>query len=413
MSNNQKDSQAVGILGLTSITVAFTVTLNNFSVSAGIMGNMSFGRGLVAIILAWICLSIVYILSGTIGAVTHKNAAEIFTYTFGRQGFRIPSICMSLAMLGFGIFDFWYCGAAISALISPLPEFGFYLGLAVIVAASIFGIIKDISSLKWLTSVTIPIAFILFIVILIVTIYQVGWDTVTSYTPDVELPMVTGVNILFSSFIACASGFSDITCHATSKKAVFVAMPLAMFAVALQFFVAQVGYYGYVITDFVSLVVALGGGIYIVGNIFTIFAQCNTAPSNVLIISTQLNKSIRIPKKALIVIVPLILAVGSIALHLGADITIITQFASFLSCMFGPLLGILAAECHVVRRLDLSEDVESLAAFCPSGIISLGLGFAVGIYLTYFAPFSSPVALVLYVGCFILQIILRKACKLR
>lgn len=404
-----KNSKSVGIWGLTSICVAFTITLNNFAVGAGVMVNMSFWRGIGAIALSWIALTLVWMFSGLIGASTGKNAASIFRYVFGRDGFRIPSVCMCLALTGFAIFDYWFVGQALLNMFPNTPVM-FYVGIALIVTCAIIGTIKDISSLKWLTGLTIPVALVLFFIIMAVTINKVGFHTILSYQPPFEMPMVTAVNVLFSSFIAVTSGFSDITCHA-SKKAVFVAMPLCMLAIAFQFLVAQFGTYGMAIVDFTSLAVALGGAMFYLCNVFTLFAQANTVPSGTMIISTQINEDFRVPKKVMIVIQPCLSALGSILLFVGADISIITNFANILGCMFGPLLAIIFAEFYIVRGRQLPDDAV-LPKFSKSGLICLGIGFALGVYLTYFATFATPVAILLFVICFILHTILRKVAHL-
>lgn len=408
-TTDNKKSTAVGVWGLTSICVAFTITLNNFAVGAGVMVNMSFWRGVAAIALAWVALTLVWMFSGLIGASTGKNAADIFRYVFGRDGFRIPSVCMCLALTGFAIFDYWFVGMALQNMFPDAPAM-FYIGIVLIVACAIIGTIKDISSLKWLTGLTIPIALVLFFIIMFVTLNRVGFDTILNYEPPFEMPMVTAVNVLFSSFIAITSGFSNITCHA-SKKAVYVAMPLCMLAIAFQFLVAQFGTYGMAIADFTSLAVALGGAMFYLCNIFTLFAQANTVPSGTMIISTQIHEGFRVPKKVMIVVQPLLSAIGSILLFVGADISVITNFANLLGCMFGPMLAIIFAEFYIVRGRTLPDDAV-LPKFSKAGLISLAVGFLLGVYLTYFANFATPVAILLFVICFILHTILRKVAHL-
>ncbi|MCD8004503.1 MAG: hypothetical protein LUE91_02445 [Oscillospiraceae bacterium] len=226
---------------------------------------------------------------------------------------------------------------------------------------------------------------------------------IMAYVPTSSMPFFAGVNVLFASFIAIASGFSDITCHAT-KKAVRVAMPLCMLAIAFQFLVAQFGvYWSQDIVDFTSLAVALGGALFYICNLFTLFAQANTVPSNTLVITTQLAANINLPRKAGMVIQPLLDGVLATALWFGAEIGIITSFANILGCAFGPLLGIIFAEFYIVRRGKF-EDSDPLHNWSASGILSLAIGFALGIYLTYFCPISFPVAILLLVLCFFLQL---------
>lgn len=411
-SSRAKDPEFVGTWGLVAICVAFTITLNNFAVGASVMAGMTFWKGVAAIVVAWIFLSLTWIFSGQIGAMTQKPAAEIFKNVFGKQGFRIPSLMMSLACMGFGIFDFWFVGSAFANTFPGIKNVAFIIGIIVIVAIAIIGNLKNVTSIKWLTTATIPIALVLFIVIMVATVVKAGgMHEIMSFVPEGSMPFFAGVNTLFASFIAIASGFSDITCHSTTK-AVRIAMPLCMLAIAFQFLVAQFGvYWSQDIVDFTSLAVALGGGLFYICNLFTVFAQANTVPSNTLVITTQLAANINLPRKAGMIIQPLLDGVLATALWFGAEIGIISAFANILGCAFGPLLGIIFAEFYIVRKRKFEDDVP-LRNWSMGGILTLAIGFALGVYLTYFCPISFPVAILLLVLCFFLQLLFRKVFKL-
>ncbi|MCD8004502.1 MAG: hypothetical protein LUE91_02440 [Oscillospiraceae bacterium] len=148
MNNKTKDPEFVGTWGLVAICVAFTITLNNFAVGAGVMAGMTFWKGIAAIVVAWILLSLTWMFSGQIGAMTKKPAAEIFKNVFGKQGFRIPSLMMSLACTGFGIFDFWFVGSAFANTFPGNKNVAFIIGILVIVAIAIIGNLKNVTSIK-------------------------------------------------------------------------------------------------------------------------------------------------------------------------------------------------------------------------------------------------------------------------
>ena len=416
----QENKGTIGVMSLVSICVAFTITLNNFTNGAQVTVAMSFGNAIITIIISWILLTIFWTLSGLMGAASHQNSVVIFKNVFGRKGAIIPSLMMCIAVEGFSIFDYFYMGLLMMNLFPGAGVAIFYVGVVIGALFAIFGAIKNVSSYKWLTNLTVPIALAIFIAMMITTIsYAGGMQTIVNYMPPVEetMPIMAGVNIMVSSFIAVTSGFSDITCSAKSKKAVFIAMPLAMLAIAFQFFVAQVGAQGIgkQITDFTALAACMIGPMFYLSNIFGLFAQGNTVPGSTVVISTQISENFHVPFKAVVIAQPIIACIGSVALFLGADISAIVAFSSFLACVFGPLLAINFSEFYLVRHGKLEGD-EKLPLFSVSGVVALACGFVVGLIFTYalgsntFLGIPNVVCTAL-VG-FIVHLILRKGLKL-
>lgn len=406
-------SGKVGIYSMTMIGVAYAITLNNFTVGAGVAANMSFGRCLLAIFIAWVALSLVWTFSGLMGQISGKNAAEIFKYVFGAKGYRIPSLCMAIALAVWALFDYWYVGAAMCNMFPDHPHIAFVVGIAIVTLCAILGTIKDIGSLKWLTGLTAPIALVMFVIILIATINKAGgMGVIAAYKPAVEMPMVTAINTLFASFISVTAGFSDITCNAKNRRSVIIAMPISMLVVAFQFIVAQFGTYGMAIVDFTSLALAIGGAVFYISNVFTLFAQGNTVPGNTMIITTQLHESTHIPKKVFIFAQPLVAAAGTFLIQYGTGVGILSSWIGVIACAFGPMLAILFAEFYVVRRQNLG-DLDDLPGFSKAGFLSLVISAALGIYLTYFCPVATPVGIVSFVAGFVIHLIIRKGLRLR
>ena len=217
--------------------------------------------------------------------------------------------------------------------------------------------------------------------------------------------------MLFSVFISLNPGFPDITRDCKSKKAVIIGMSLAMLMVCIQFVLAQIGYIGLGAIEFTSLALSLGGAIFYICNVFTIFGQANTCPTCSFVVVQQAYALAKIPKKFVTFAQPIFACVMAFVLEYLADITIISTWLSVISAVYGPLIGLLWAEFYVVRKTHLS-DAEVHPGFSKSGIITLIVGFLLCVYLTYFAPFASPVALVGIAFGFIVQIILRKGFKL-
>ncbi len=420
MSNNitpvgNSQTRNIGIIGMCSIAVAFTVTLNNFSFGASAVAGLTFGRGIFAMIVAWIALAIVWTLSGLIGSSTGLNAAGVFRYTFGTKGYRIPSLCMGLTLFVFSALDYWYVGICLANMFPQSANVAYFVGVVFIAACACLGAIKNVTSLKWITQVTIPVALVLFAVVLFVTLDRVGgMETILNYQPVQTIPMMTAINILFGSFIAVTAGFSDITCYTKSKKAVYIAMPLCMLVVVFQWIVAQFGVYGFgaAVADFTSLAVALGGAMFYICNVFILIAQANTVPSTTLIIATQLSESTSISQTKFVVIQPVVCAIIAGAIYLGADISIVSTVANVVTCMFGPLLAIIFAEYYVVRKRKMDEESD-VPTISVGGVTSLLVSMALGVYLNYFCPISTPVGFITLIFAFVLHLVLRMGLKLK
>ena len=109
---------------------------------------------------------------------------------------------------------------------------------------------------------------------------------------------------------------------------------------------------------------------------------------------------------------PLIACALAFAVEYGLDITILNSWVSVVSCIFSPLIGVLITEFLFVHRCKLTDD-EELPAWAPAGLISTAVGFALGIYLTYFCPVATPIGFIVVIFSGVLHFVLRKGVKLR
>lgn len=417
MENVQsKSKRTVGMWGLVSIFIAYGVTLNTFAVGSQQAGNLPFWSGVCMILIGWACLAVSGTITGNIGYETGFKAPEAFRCTFGEWGYRIPSVLASLALVGFAAFDYWYVGAALMNLFPGMGPAAFYVGILIIVLAAILGAYKDIASLKWLTSTTIPIALVLFFVIMFVTINRGGgMEVLMKYQPPVNAQntsMLIGANVMFSCWLSTVPGYMDFTSQAKTRKCVMWAIPLGMLGIAFQYFVGQLGAYVFGTNDFTSLSAALGGGMGLVCNLFTLFAQANTVPASTLMITSHLTSSLGLNRIVVIIAQPLIAAALAIAMFLGADISVINSFGTVVGFIFAPLLGSIFAEYYVIGHRSFRA-FDALPRFSPSGIITLAIGFVLGVVITYALPFDLPTAAILIVLCFLLHLFFRKVLHLK
>lgn len=417
MKNVQnKANRTVGMWGLISIFIAYGVTLNTFSVGSQQAGNLPFWSGVFMILIGWACLAVSGVIAGNIGYETGFKAPDAFRCTFGQWGYKVPSVLASVALVGFAAFDYWYVGAALMNLFPGIGATAFYIGILIIVLAAIFGAIKDITSLKWLTSTTIPIALVLFFIIMFVTINRGGgMDILMQYQPPVNAQntsMIIGANVMFSCWLSTVPGYMDFTSQAKTRKCVMWAIPLGMLGIAFQYFVGQLGTYVFGTVDFTTLSAALGGGMGLVCNLFTLFAQANTVPASTLMMTSHLTSSLKLPRLVVIIGQPIIAAALAIAMFLGADISIINSFGTVVGFIFAPLLGSIFAEYYVVGKRSFAS-FDELPKFSTAGMITLVVGFLLGVIINYALPIDLPTAAVLMVLCFCLHIVLRKGAHLK
>ncbi|MBQ9931890.1 MAG: hypothetical protein IJO79_05990 [Firmicutes bacterium] len=409
MENN--NSQKVGVFSLTCITVAFTVTLINFGTGAQTTANLPFAKGILAIIIAFIILSLLWVFTGLIGFYTKKNAAQILRGVFGKRGAIVPSIIMCIGLIGFSVFDYWAFGSTLKNMFGG--DAIFFVGTILGAFVAFLGAYKNITSYKWLTMITIPVAIIVFIAIMAATIKQSGgMEFIVNYVPAQEMPLMLAANAMVGSFVAVTTGFNDMTCHAKSRNTVIVALIAGMAAVALQFFVGQLGAIGLAIVDFTSLAACMIGPMFYLSNIFALFAQGNTNPGTTIIVSTQFNVLFRVPWKAIIVIQPAICTIGAIALYLGADISLMSAFTNFLTALFGPLLAVNICEFYLVGKRRLRDESET-GSWSAASLISIAVGFIVGVLFNYVITTTLPTIIVVFVIAFVLQAILRLGCKMK
>lgn len=414
-NGNKKENQStqLGIYAMTMIGVGYAITINNFTVGANAGLHLTFSKGLIAIFVAWICLSLVWIFSGMMGAITHKNAAIIFRHLFGSKGGIIPSLCTAFCNWVWAIFDYWYVGSVFRNMFPNHQTVAFVFGIVLIVGIVILGVIKDITSLKWLTALTVPVSLLLFLVILVTVIARCGGiSTFLAYHPTEEISLFLAINMLFGSFIAASGAFSDITYSAKSKRAVIIAMPIAMGVVCFQFLVAQFGAIGLACVDLTSLALSLGGAIFYVINFFVILGQSNTSPSSSLIMVTQLSETFHLPRIVFVFIQPIVAGILSCCVEFWFDVTLLNSLANVTSLLFGPLLAAMFCEFYVVRRSKIDFN-ETLPKFSIAGILTVLLGMALGGYLTYFCPIETPISIITFVFAFAIHYFSRKVVKIR
>lgn len=400
--------------GLISIFIAYGVTLNTFSVGSQQAGHMPFWSGLLMIAIGWAGLAVVGIITGNIGYETGFKAPEAFRATFGQWGYKVPSILASVALVGFAAFDYWYVGAALVNLFPGIGSAAFYIGIIIITLAAILGAFKDITSLKWLTSSTIPIALVLFFAIMFVTINRGGgMEVLMNFKPTVQgTSVLIGANVMFSCWLSTVPGFMDFTSQAKTRKCVFWAIPLGMLVIGFQYFVGQIGTYAFDIVDFTSLSAALGGTMGLICNLFTLFAQANTVPASTLMITSHMTSSLKLPRLVVIIGQPVIAASLAIAMYLGADISIISSFGTIVGFIFAPLLAAIFAEYYVIGKRGFADPAD-IPKVSPSGMTTIVVGFILGVMISYFTSIQIPTAMLLMVICFFLHLFLRKVMHLQ
>lgn len=402
----------VGTFSIIMIVVAYACTINNVTAGASLGFGTTMVTGLLAMAVGFVILSILSTASGLIGAREGAKASTLYLNVFGTQGSRvvamIPAICCTI----WQVFDFWYVGAIMSDLFSNHPHIGFVIGIVIICSCAIFGSYFGVTSLKWLSNSTIPIALVLFVVLLIATVDRSGGvSALANYVPSQAIPFVTAVNMFVGSFIAVTSMWSDITSDAKSPKSVFAAMPLGMLMVWFLFIVGQVAAVGLNCFGITELAATLGGVLQILTSLFCIFALGNTVPSTTYMISNQFSAALKCSPKVFIIVIPLLEAGLTFVIQYVTSISVISTWVNALSCVLAPVVGVCLCDYWLVNRGKFSVEYTNTAVR-PAAAVSVLIGFAFGVYFTYFSTVL-PAAIGSCLTAVIAHLILRKAVHLK
>lgn len=408
----------LGMGSLTAVFVAYTCSVTSVPNGAIIGQHTTFYEGLTGIVIAFILAAIVSSMTSYVGYRTGATKDIIFKTVFGRRGFMLCSLIFAFCQSFWACYDFFNAGQALYNIMPEgtiLKNMGFCIAVAILLVLTIIGGLFGITGVKWISTTTIPVAIILFLIIYFVCLSKAGgFAGLVDYVPAEHTMGVAGsAQIMFGMWMAAYVGMMDLTTEAKNGKAVIVACTCGAAFIMLCFFVGQVGFVGTGLKTVGDICLSLGGAIFLCGNIFVIIAQANTTPAACYMYTISYSEGLHLPKKGLAIVVPCLVAVLAFVIMYGPGVDFINNITSIISTLMGPIIGVIIAEFFVVskRNISLREDAQlpnvQVAAFA-----SLLIGVAISFLFSNVLAVPVP-ALMTIIATGIVHLILAQGFKLQ
>lgn len=375
-------SKKIGIGALVAVFVGYTCSVTSIPNGAIIGQHTYFHEGTIGIIIAFGLATLISTLTSYIGYKTGKNKDVIFKTVFGKHGFLLCSLIFTFCQAFWACYDFFNAGQALYNLMPDgfiFKNLGFCIAVAILLVLTIVGGLYGMKGVAAISTATIPVAIILFIIIYAVCLGQAGgFAGLQAYIPTEHTLGIAGsAQIMFGMWMAAYIGMIDLTTEAKNAKAVFFACLGGAAFIMLCFFVGQVGFVGTTFKTIGDICLSLGGAIFIIGNLFVIVAQGNTTPAACYMYTISFSESLRLSRKTLAIIVPCIVAVVSFVIMYGPGVDFINNITSIISTLMGPIIGVIIAEFYLISKCNMKiGDAEHLPSIQPAALLSLVIGVA-------------------------------------
>lgn len=379
-----QNTKKLGYFSIASMYIAYCCSCTSIPNGAIIGEGSTFGTGLASILLGWLIGAI--IVAGTT-MITYKTGTfkdVIWTEIFGRNGSRITSAMMAFCMSFWACFDFFNGGQSLYNLMpdtSSAKNLGFCICIVILVAVTIVGGVMGTSGVKIISTLTVPVAIVLFIIIYIVSVNAAGGlDALAAYRPaESTVTVIGGAQIMVGMWMGGFCGIMDLAPGARNGRVVIVASICGVGFIMLCFLVGQVGFIGTELKTLGDICMSLGGAIFWVGNIFVIIAQGNTTPACSLMYSNSWQNAFGTKTRTpFAVIVPMIAAALAFMIMYGAGVDFINVITNTVSTVMAPLVGITLADFWIVRKrhMVLSERMN-IPGFRIPAIVTLAAGVGI------------------------------------
>lgn len=412
MNKNQgggAGTNRVGAFSMCMIIMALVATLNNMTTGGTIGIQVTFKTGIIAFVIGAVLATCLTSLTGTIGPRERLNAASILKITFGEKGFLIPSFLVGLCLLMWAMFDFWYVGSIMKNMMPSHPNAGFAIGILFIVIVACLGAIRGISSLKWLSDISLPIAIILFFIIIMASVKMAGgMSAIMMNQPENPISLLAAINLYIGLNIVITGLYSDFTHEAKTPKTALLAIIIGGALILYQMICGLFGAVGLGCLDITSLSLKLGGPLFIICNIYVLVAQANTVAPCCHTYSTQLNATTKLPKKLFTVLGPCITGAMAFVIEYVADISAINTYIGFVAILFSPMVAIEITNYWVVNKGHFNQALKNPVVRKPA-VIALAIGFVIGVWCTFAT--SLPTTIVTLLSTAIIYVILCKVFK--
>ncbi|GAB5457794.1 MAG: cytosine permease [Henriciella sp.] len=326
---------------------------------------------------------------GYMGYKTACNSGLLYKFVYGDLGAIGPAIFVALLTIGWqgivvGSFGFAWTQTFDSGAFYAVALFGGLL----FTATTYFGV-------KGLEIVSIPATVLLVLVGLYAGYSNVdaagGWSGFLALSAEssksAPLNMVQAINIVIGSWIVGAIVMPEYTRFA--KKAwVAIAIPFIVLMIA-QWFLQIIGAMGGVVSgthDFTTYMLAQGALIGAIGVLTMSLALWTTGDANLYLPAVQTSSVFKRPQRVTTVICGLLGTLFGLGIY-QQFIPWIDLIASIVPPLIGPVL----VDYYIVNRKKYKpSNLANLPKWNPAAYLAYGIGAA----STFFAPISTPAALV-------------------
>lgn len=378
-----KDTR-VGTWGSICIFGAYGLTCTVAQTGALAGQGAAFNVGFWGLLLGAIFWGIFSFGSAYIGHKTGVAKDVIWKTIFGRYGSKLPSVLVGIVLFFWGGFDTFIAAQAIGNLFPPeYYVVGFAITVVLVVFITSFAVVRGIPGIKWVSMISVPVAFILFVAIIIGAINASGgWAVVSQNVP--ETIVYDNVWDVAHMFVGCWMAGILSTCDFGSGVKNAKSLAAGTFSGGIiTCFCFMVGFFGNIATGEASLgniCLALGGAIWICGCFFTFVAQANTQPGSALFYCNSISTAFNLKFAMVGIVMPILCGIESFWIGFGGDgVNTISAIMTAVGVIISPIYGTVLSEFYIVRKLklEIAEDETTLPVVCPAGIISVIAGIII------------------------------------
>lgn len=408
--DNKKNLSVVGIF-----LVLFGVPLatNNFA-SGSTMGLAAdFKTAMCALIAGYIIITFLWMASGAIGVKEGLNSAVLLQHVFGKKGYMIPSSLLSISLPFWETFETLYFGEIFAVWFPSHPHIAFAAGALLMYGITVFGTLKGVQSIKIVSTIMVPFAIILFVILIKASVEQSGgFGVLFNYEPKDEKGFMYATNFYVASWMTLPVFISDITCEFKSLKKFCIAFPIAELIKPAMFIIGIICSVGFAAFGAIEISVKLGGALMICTHIFALLCGGTTIGPNTLMYTTQISSLTKIPRNVLVITVPIIVMILAFVVEYKASLSVIEYWINLVGVIFAPALIITLCHYWIVLKGNLKngKSLEEMPAYTKAQCIAMVCGFAIGLLLNYVIVTPLPAVITQLVLTGAIYLVLAKLC---
>lgn len=344
-------------------------------------GALTWSEALIATIVGNMILVVIASLCAAPGQQTGMGNSPVYMFTFGKLGFYLPAIILTIAVIG------WQ-GAVIGMLTQTWT--GMTTGPIYVIVAIVIGVLAMFTTyagIGFIEKIAIPATFVLVAVGFGAIFYAIhlagGFASfvelanASAAQSESKITVYQGISMVVGAWIAGSCICTEITRFAKTR---FVAMTMVIIGLPLcQIFLNILGYVGQVgggSYDFTVYMKQAGPVVWIVSLLALTIALWSSLDVNLYFPATMFSFMVNIPRKGGVLVTGI---VGTIMAAFGL-FNYYGNFLNLMAAILPALAGPVVAEFFIVNRG--RWDTKLLHKLPKLNIASI-LAYAFGIIMQY------------------------------